>query len=713
MKKLKKISIAEKFRVQLRVLLDTLSSSEIRYIRCIKPNNDLEALLTDHSSTLRQLRCAGLVAAMEMSRESFPNKLTFETAVKRFECLLDRFQRQIMKDMPLHDKAIILMSALFAETLEKYRDEQFSLPYACGKTKVYFRAGALEHIEGLRIAHIGCSAIKIQSFYRMAHSRKAFLSLRESLVCFQAKWRGSIRSARYKRLLRAVVVIQSLQRRKKIARRFDQIRSSTIIVQYCFRKHLGRRRYATVAIQAWGKACLYRHIFLRKVRNAITIQSCFRRHQAVNEVRVIRRAACVVTAFCRMIFTRRKYQRIASKATIVQALFRARCARRELHTRKRAAFKITRWAREAPMFIRIRIAVDIALAESRRRHEFEATRSRENDLIALVECLEETMRIYKAQIEEKEVTAKCLCEEVSELREKQLTQLQEIEALRAKESIFRKEIEQLRGEVIQVSADAEMHTQELESEFDDRLIEYEKEVLALKHVITTLNEEKDIMKMEMQTAQDNYKKTVTILQQGARDAGESHKEYLGKVARFIEASNESHQAEITRFANEIEQITRSKDLKIQAVEDELRLLRKRLSDVEASNKDNLSEEAVADLLKVVRKLEKLSSADNIIAVLESAGRDTNVKKYIEAGVSSRCRKCLDKLEDVIGRLRDEEKHVSGRRSRSCEAEAVGLQNKLVRAYEEIERMREKIRALRPELSSDKRRKSPLKYFTRS
>jgi myosin-5 len=58
-KKIKKTSIFEKFRTQLRSLLETMKDSQVRYIRCIKPNENLEPIRTDHEKSLRQLRCAG------------------------------------------------------------------------------------------------------------------------------------------------------------------------------------------------------------------------------------------------------------------------------------------------------------------------------------------------------------------------------------------------------------------------------------------------------------------------------------------------------------------------------------------------------------------------------------------------------------------------------------------------------------------------------
>ena len=49
----------------------------------------LEALCTNNTTALRQLRCAGVVAALEMSREKFSTKMKFDD--------LDNLTRVVIK----------------------------------------------------------------------------------------------------------------------------------------------------------------------------------------------------------------------------------------------------------------------------------------------------------------------------------------------------------------------------------------------------------------------------------------------------------------------------------------------------------------------------------------------------------------------------------------------------------------------------------------
>ena len=66
-----------KFKCQIDALMNKLSLSETRYVRCIKPNIYKRPRYVDMSHCLQQIRCAGIVQAVTMSRQCFPNRLSF------------------------------------------------------------------------------------------------------------------------------------------------------------------------------------------------------------------------------------------------------------------------------------------------------------------------------------------------------------------------------------------------------------------------------------------------------------------------------------------------------------------------------------------------------------------------------------------------------------------------------------------------------------
>ena len=83
-------TVSTKFRNQLTALMNTISQTKTRYIRCIKPNSLKKPRILDHKSTVVQLRSAGVVDAMSISRASFPNRPRLEVAWHRFSSLVSK-----------------------------------------------------------------------------------------------------------------------------------------------------------------------------------------------------------------------------------------------------------------------------------------------------------------------------------------------------------------------------------------------------------------------------------------------------------------------------------------------------------------------------------------------------------------------------------------------------------------------------------------------
>merc|ERR1712048_1493821 len=69
-----------KYKGQLTKLMTMLKQTNSRYIRCIKPNAPKKPFIMQHVSTIEQLRCAGVVAAVTLSRSAFPNRIENKTA---------------------------------------------------------------------------------------------------------------------------------------------------------------------------------------------------------------------------------------------------------------------------------------------------------------------------------------------------------------------------------------------------------------------------------------------------------------------------------------------------------------------------------------------------------------------------------------------------------------------------------------------------------
>ncbi|CAK9168642.1 unnamed protein product [Ilex paraguariensis] len=77
-------SVASRFKQQLQALMETLSSTEPHYIRCVKPNSLNRPQKFESQSILHQLRCGGVLEAVRISLAGYPTRKTYNEFVDRF-----------------------------------------------------------------------------------------------------------------------------------------------------------------------------------------------------------------------------------------------------------------------------------------------------------------------------------------------------------------------------------------------------------------------------------------------------------------------------------------------------------------------------------------------------------------------------------------------------------------------------------------------------
>jgi myosin-5 len=162
-----------KYKGQLSALMTMLKQTNSRYIRCIKPNKVKKPVLMEHLSTIEQLRCAGVVAAVTLSRSAFPNRL--ENAVVRFKFwqLWEKgaFPSKGTPSMSSSEKLKCDCEALLKCALKPLEEinPKTGKPYTIfvvGKTRSYFKMGALEFLESHRSQGLEVHAVAIQKIAR-------------------------------------------------------------------------------------------------------------------------------------------------------------------------------------------------------------------------------------------------------------------------------------------------------------------------------------------------------------------------------------------------------------------------------------------------------------------------------------------------------------------------------------------------------------------
>lgn len=155
-----------KYRRQLVSLMINLKDTQSRYIRCIKPNSVKKPLLFEHKLVTEQLRCAGVVAGITISRSAFPNRLPNQVVLARFSDLCcDRAKRSVPKGDAAYE-CRHLLELLLQDYICESKDGFQIKPFAVGKTKTYFRAGVLEYLESCRVSSLDGHATRIQKVAR-------------------------------------------------------------------------------------------------------------------------------------------------------------------------------------------------------------------------------------------------------------------------------------------------------------------------------------------------------------------------------------------------------------------------------------------------------------------------------------------------------------------------------------------------------------------
>ncbi|GMN50399.1 hypothetical protein TIFTF001_019550 [Ficus carica] len=278
-------SIGSRFKQQLQQLLETLSSTEPHYIRCVKPNNLLKPAIFENKNVLQQLRCGGVMEAIRISCAGYPTRKPFVEFVDRFGLLAP----EVLDGST--DEVFACKNLLQRVGLEGYQ---------IGKTKVFLRAGQMADLDARRSEVLGKSASIIQRKIRSYLARRSFISLRRSALQIQAVCRGELARRIYEGMRRE---------------------ASTLMIQRDWRMHVARKAYKE----------LY--------SSAVSIQTGMCGMAARNELRFRRqtKAAVVIQCHCRKYLARLHYKQIKKAAISTQCAWRGRVARKELRKLKMAA----------------------------------------------------------------------------------------------------------------------------------------------------------------------------------------------------------------------------------------------------------------------------------------------------------------------------------------------------------------------------------------
>ncbi|XP_046728567.1 myosin VIa isoform X4 [Silurus meridionalis] len=125
--KLSFISVGNKFKTQLNILLDKLRSTGSGFIRCVKPNLKMVSHQFEGSQILSQLQCSGMVSVLDLMQGGFPSRAPFHELYNMY--------KQYMPPKLTRLDPRLFCKALFKALGLNERDYKFGL------TRVFFRPG--------------------------------------------------------------------------------------------------------------------------------------------------------------------------------------------------------------------------------------------------------------------------------------------------------------------------------------------------------------------------------------------------------------------------------------------------------------------------------------------------------------------------------------------------------------------------------------------
>jgi len=260
-----------KFKSQLSRLMDTLGGTKTRYIRCIKPNTLKAPLIMEHVSTVEQLRCAGVVAAVTISRSAFPNRLEHISILNRFKSLWPKGDHITVLENENLDiderckKATDILLTLALKEMEFEKNRSRFRAFVMGKTRAYFRAGALEFLEAERMKYLGSYALTIQTAIRCFTRKSMYKRYRQALTTLQANYRRIVQRRIYEIYRQAAIRIECWYRVVFASRRVYHLMRYTraIMIQTQWRMRCDKRELRTaidaaIVIQSMVRGCLQR-----------------------------------------------------------------------------------------------------------------------------------------------------------------------------------------------------------------------------------------------------------------------------------------------------------------------------------------------------------------------------------------------------------------------------------------------------------------------
>lgn len=285
----KKPTLGSMFKNSLIELMKTIDSTNVHYIRCIKPNEEKKAWEFDSLMVLSQLRACGVLETIRISCAGFPSRWSYVEFADRYHILVPSdLWIGVMAGETTQESVTELCNGILSNNIEDKGK------YQLGNTKIFFKAGMLAHFEKLRSDKLHRSAVMIQKNMRKHYYRKKYLEIQKSHNNLQSVIRGFIIRDRIRKEIEnnAAIKIQTLVRGYVSRQIFNNTINSITVLQKSIRGLQTRRNLtkirseqSAIVIQKSIKGVLARRDYQKQMKSVVLIQSCFRRKLAGYELK--------------------------------------------------------------------------------------------------------------------------------------------------------------------------------------------------------------------------------------------------------------------------------------------------------------------------------------------------------------------------------------------------------------------------------------------
>ncbi|CCK70230.1 uncharacterized protein KNAG_0D04910 [Huiozyma naganishii CBS 8797] len=294
----RKPTLGSIFKQSLINLMSTINSTDVHYIRCIKPNSEKKPWMFDNLMVLSQLRACGVLETIKISCAGFPSRWTFKEFVARYYFLVDyAVWLPYMTDGEEEQRNLLeLIQQILTTTIDD------DMTYQIGKTKIFFKAGMLAFLEGIRNAKLAALSVKIQKKIRAKKTRVWYLDTTTAISKTQNLVRCNlVREVIQRKLrIRAAVFIQSNMRGWKCRLEYKVTVCSLITLQSYLR----------------GKLSKLEMIRVLQGKSAVLIQKRIRRCLAINDFLDLRRFTVCIQSHVRSKHARLLYEKLKGVSQI-------------------------------------------------------------------------------------------------------------------------------------------------------------------------------------------------------------------------------------------------------------------------------------------------------------------------------------------------------------------------------------------------------------